>query len=216
MNYENFGSITKRHRIVYQNWPVSFCSPTRLSVLELQTLHGLLHSENPPPLFRKLTSAEFKVFEDAIESGTLETLPPLPPVNVPIPTVLAGPSNSEANNRSGANTDNLEITGLPPRSTSSLTPPTPLVLTSSAPSTSAFVTPAPLAPAVIPTPAPAPRGGTLLSFDGKKSALVLPKPRAKHCDANMSTAESKAAKAAKMAEKAEMQARKAAGKGTRT
>ncbi|KAK7685257.1 hypothetical protein QCA50_011620 [Cerrena zonata] len=56
------------------------------------------------------------------------------------------------------------------------------------------------------------RGGIILSFNGKESILVIPKPRAKCHDANKTVAERNAAKAAivaeKLAKKAEKQARK--------
>ncbi|KAK7690565.1 hypothetical protein QCA50_005663 [Cerrena zonata] len=245
MNYENFGTLTRRHRIVYQNWPVTFCSPVRLNTVELHTLHDLLHGPNPPSLFRHLTNSEYVVFEDAIKRGTLETLPPLPPTNVPVPTLLPGPSNSVPSGRSGANTDDLDTTDLAPRSTmgppassatSSPPPPSnPLIRIPSTPSTSSALTPS--TPSTLPAPStfspptpststsvaappPAPRGGIVISFNGKQSTLVAPKPRAKRRDADMTVAERNAANAAliaeKLAKKAEKQARKAASKGTKT
>lgn len=55
----------------------------------------------------------------------------------------------------------------------------------------------------------------LISFDGKASAFVVPKKRAKRCDANMTLVEKEALKAAKKAEdlakKAAKLAKKAAG-----
>ncbi|KAK7682016.1 hypothetical protein QCA50_014980 [Cerrena zonata] len=205
MNYENFGSITKRSRIVYQNWPVSFCSPVRLSVLELHTLHNLLHGSDPPPLFRKLTNAEYALFEATITKGTLQTLPPPPPINIPVPTLLHGPNNSvpensrEATNIPAVSASPLQGTTCPPNpsassSISTLSGPTPGSLAPTPPRASTSSTLTSAAPSTSTTVAAPPtalhaRGGIVISLDGRQSVLVPPKPRAKR--SNAKTAEEK-------------------------
>ena len=98
MNYENFGSITKRLRIVYQTWPVTFITPAKLSVAEVHTFHELLHSEDPPVLYRKVTKTEWDLYHARlIESGSAADLPPQPPPpNVPVPTVLTIPTEAQS------------------------------------------------------------------------------------------------------------------------
>ena len=61
MHYQDFfGQITMRTQVGRDHWPVkSFCSPHAMPVEELRVLYNVITSDDAPPLFRKLTDAEF-------------------------------------------------------------------------------------------------------------------------------------------------------------
>lgn len=62
MHYCDFDTqITARTKVVREHWPVdSFCSPHSMPIPELRVLYNVLSSDDAPPLFRKLTDAEYK------------------------------------------------------------------------------------------------------------------------------------------------------------
>lgn len=54
-----FNQITLKHHIIYENWPVSkFCTPGKLTLLELRRLHHVLM--NGTPLFRHVPLTEWE------------------------------------------------------------------------------------------------------------------------------------------------------------
>ena len=63
MEYIDFYErLTLKYHIVYKNWPIArFCTPGRLSLLELRMLHHALF--NGDPIFQRLSAAEFKAFD---------------------------------------------------------------------------------------------------------------------------------------------------------
>lgn len=220
MNYENFGEITKRHRVIHQNWPVgTFCSPTRLTVLEVQTLHAVLHSLDPPPLFRKLSDAEWTLFEAAVASGTDFSVPPssttvnaphLPPPRL----LLPGPSNLTSTSQHATVNGG---TTTPPRDPSHSLDrdrdpgPSPNTSASHSGDTNSS---RPITPVES-----VPTSGTLVSIDGGLT-LVSVKARNLRWDSGMSLEEKAARKveieaekaAKKAAKKAAVEAKKAAKK----
>ena len=63
MEYIDFyDKLTLKYNIVYENWPIArFCTPGRLSLLELRMLHHALF--NGDPIFQRLSAAEFQAFD---------------------------------------------------------------------------------------------------------------------------------------------------------
>ena len=165
MNYEKFKDIAARHRVVPMNWPVTFKPPSKLTVLELHTLHSVLCSENPPVLFRKLTNAEWTLSGQAILNGTSPYLVPpflhnAPPM--PAPLLLTGFSTpaSEAEPPSGPSVATAV--------------PGPLDPAASAHTTGDDHSSLPTQPSPVlgqdnnsSPPGPGPRGGAIISFGDK-------------------------------------------------
>ena len=57
-----FTQITMRHHVIYEEWPVSkFCSPGKLTLLELRRLFHVLKTGSP--LFRRLSSSEWDALD---------------------------------------------------------------------------------------------------------------------------------------------------------
>lgn len=83
-------------------------SQMSLTVLEVQTLHGILHGPNPPPLFRKLSSAEWALFENAV-TGSASFTVPAAPSPLPPSFQLTGPSNTGSNSNPRIETDSTDM-----------------------------------------------------------------------------------------------------------
>ncbi|KAK7683803.1 hypothetical protein QCA50_013179 [Cerrena zonata] len=64
-----FTQITLKHHIIYENWPVSkFCTPGKLTLLELRRLHHVL--TNGAPLFHHVPLAEWDELDlDAFQTN---------------------------------------------------------------------------------------------------------------------------------------------------
>lgn len=73
MHYRGFlDVITRRHHIIYQNWPVRFERPSAMGIVELRTLYDYLMREDAPPLFRKLSPEEWESFEQALSRSDVQ------------------------------------------------------------------------------------------------------------------------------------------------
>ena len=191
--------------------------------MELRLFHELLHSEDPPVLFYKLSKDEWRAYDDAKNKGlpTAHLLPPLLAPSVPPPTVLSGlasgqvavdlpapfvPSHAPASNLgmpTPAPMSNQAVVTSPARSsldvpTSTSTRTTDMDLPEFVEGSSTSMAPPPVVP-----------GGFVLSFGKDSAAVAVPKPRAVRRDAGVSLAE-KARMKAQMA--AEEQAKKTRGK----
>ena len=196
MNYENFQDVTLRHKVVPVNWPVTFKPPSKLTVLELHSLHTALYSDNPPVLFRKLTNAEWAASEQDIADGTSDYL--VPPFRsnagpMPTPLLLTGVPDP--------------TTPTPPDAPSHDTPPNDTPSETAAPTTQPAATdqsslPGSLSPDVSSNPpVPGPRGGAVILFDGM-TAKAPRKPKGKKKTAAEKQAEKAAKKRAQAIEKA--------------
>lgn len=194
MNYENFGEIIKRHQVTRQNWPIpTFCTPSKLPVLELHTLHGVLHASDPPSLFRKLTNDEWALVQAEIaKGGSYNDLPSSIVPSLPPRLLLMGPGPSPS-----ATSD--EPDSPPTTSSPSHAPPSPPTIEPQAPP------PAP-PPDSPPTPQPplGAAGGVVVSLN-QADPLVIRPPRKVRYDAGL-TPEQKAIR------KREIEAEKAAEK----
>ena len=203
MIYESFEDITLRHKVIPVSWPVTFKPPSKLAVLELHLLHSLLYSDNPPVLFRKLTTAEWAASEKDIANGTSPYL--VPPflgnaLHVPTPLLLNGPSNPADPTSSAppgnapcddVNTPGSDVPSAPNTQGDDTVSPSP---TSTDPN------------AIPPVPGPGPRGGHVVSFNDK------PKKAAKTGKKRKTAAEREAENKAKAIQKAAQKAAKAAEK----
>ena len=197
MNYESFGNITKQHRLIHSHWPVTFSPPSKLSVLELHTLHSTLFGSDPPALFRKLTDTEWKDFLHALQTGTTFVVPEPPnTTGVPARRLLASPNNPPP---SEGNDDPLQPPPEPARhEDAEPAPPQPI--------------PPRADPNVPPPPGhilQAPRGGAIVNF-GESGTLKVPKTRQGRFDKQLTPQQKKAAKAEQVAKKKAEKERKAA------
>ena len=207
MNYENFADVSKRHRVIYQNWPVEFIPPSRLTVLELHALHTILHSENPPTLFRKLTNAQWALLEDHIIANDGKCTLQLPPADTPVlpnSHLLTGLTNPATPPDTPVTPPDAPAPppgtehdiAMPHTSSQSLNPGV-----SGTVNTPADVQPAVPAPPLEPT-GPGPRGGTRISFNDK------PAPKSKKT--RKTAAQKEAAKKTQMLQKEVEKAQNAA------
>lgn len=172
MNYENFFEIVKRHRIIYQNWPVTkFCTPAKLSVEELYTFHSVVQSENAPTLFRRITDEEYKTIEINMREGNDLALPSATTTPVlPTPLTLAGPRNPAACGSGSSDNDGITDPPVDP------TAPTDDMAHTDPTTPTAHSQQDHLGDQNPGDEGPGPRGGTLVTFDGRKVYLNQ-KPR---------------------------------------
>ena len=195
MNYENFGDIVKRHRVTRQNWPIpTFCTPSKLPVLELHALHGVLNADNPPSLFRKLTEAEWALVQAEIaKGGSYNDLPPsiIPPLPPRLLLMGPGPSHSD-----GTSDDPDTPPSTTPAPQDPQAPPLP-------PSPPPTIDPSDPAPDSPPTPQPplTANGGVVISLN-KAGPVVIRPPRKVRYDAGLTPAQKKIRKKEIEAEKA--------------
>ena len=218
MNYESFVDITLRHRVIPVNWPVTFKPPSKLTVLELHSFHAVLHSDNPPVLFRQLTSAEWAASQEDIANGTSHYL--IPPFRdnaspMPTPLLLTGLSGTASPSTSSDDP--------PPHNTASPAGSDPAGLTADArtpasPSTGSLTLQTPQFPlsdssSTPQVQLPGPKGGAVLSFGEKVTKTSKPRKGKKTKKSPAQKAAEKAAKdAAKALEKEAAKAAKVAAK----
>ena len=84
-----FTQITMRHHVIYEDWPVSkFCSPGKMTLLELRRLYYVL--KNGSPLFRRLSRAEWDALD--LDSFQAQHAAISPTAALPLPTPGSNPA----------------------------------------------------------------------------------------------------------------------------
>ncbi|KAK7689214.1 hypothetical protein QCA50_007905 [Cerrena zonata] len=199
-----FTQITLKHHIIYENWPVSkFCTPGKLTLLELRRLHHVL--SNGPPLFRYVSPTEWEDLDlDALQSRHDTISPtaahPLVATATSIPSASTG-SSATVDDTTGTSNDNATT-----NPAGGATDPSGLNATTNS-TNGAPVTSAPLLPQ--PTNLPPPRGGDMLTLDG--GMVVRPRERRRQWDAGLTKEQKAAMMAVRNAEKAKKSAGRASG-----
>lgn len=183
-----FTQITLKHHIIYENWPVSkFCTPGKLTLLELRRLHHVLM--NGAPLFRHVPLAEWEgldldAFQMRYDSISPTAAQPLV-TSATVSTVNA--ASPSANNTTGPST--CDATG-----PSADDAPTNDTSTTSGGSTAT----APALPQ--PSHPPPGPGGDMFTLDG--GMVVRPRQRRRQWDAGLTKEQKAEVLALREAEKA--------------
>ncbi|KAK7683366.1 hypothetical protein QCA50_013628 [Cerrena zonata] len=194
-----FSQITLKHHIIYENWPVSkFCTPGKLTLLELRRLHHVLM--NGAPLFRHVPLAEWEGLDlDAFQTRHDLISPtaarPLIATSTTVNSGLSTPSDAATDAATGdtvtGTTTNDRATGATTSdattgaTTSDATTGTPTgnttaVLTGDAAAAPVLPQPTSFSPTV---------GGDMLTLDG--GMVIRPRQRRRRWDAGL-TKEQKA------------------------